>query len=392
MAYYARRRVYRRRAPVRRRRSYAYAPRTRRVARRAPVRRRARTVSSSTTGEPTVGRSGSKYILAQANPFDENADGVKIPDANSQPSVALKAEDAFTISTGASQTLAAAAFNPSTSKMLVSATYATASTWTWSASFGGATSSSKNSKMISDMELARPVAHAIRITCGLAPTTTTGFLHVAVYTQALYQQSSWTYPASIADLSNVPGYKRIPLARLTAEGLTIINRPLDCTSQRYVDTDDPAYANGETGEFSVPFQWGCIVVAVEGAPASSSVLAVESILHLECIPRATSISTASNAASYSPAALGAASNSMAKTPSTFLDQDKGERTRQSIVNARRGLDKVTGRAQSMRSAFEGYSSRRGRYAENWQKAERPKGIPGVNDRSLAGVGKADVEM
>jgi len=401
MVYYraTRRAAYRRRAPVRRRRSYAttYVPRPRVTSRRVAPRRSVRSRAMS-SAEPNIGRSGSKYIHAQADPFSEQVDGVKIPDANSQPSVAIKAEDAWTMSTGALQTSTAAAFNPSTSKMNVQGTYASATTWTWTAAYGGSTSSSKNSKLISDMELWRPVAHAVRITSGLAPTTTTGFIHVAVFTQALYNQSTWTYPASIADLANVPGYKRIPIARLTAEGLTVVNRPLDCTSQRYVDTDSGGYSNADIDGFHVPYQWGSIVIAVEGAPASSTVLSVESILHMECIPRATSISTPSPAASYSPAALGGASASLSKTVSTFLDSDKTKRVQESVMNAKRGIQKSTGNYTSRQfSSFQGLTSRTGRFGAEWQKQDNSKGvrrigIPGVNDRQLPGVGKTDVRM
>lgn len=401
MVYYraTRRAAYRRRAPIRRRRSYAstYVPRPRVSSRRIAPRRTTRPRAMS-AAEPSIGRSGSKYIHAQADPFSEQVDGVKIPDANSQPSVAIKAEDAWTMSTGAVQTSTFASFNPSTSKMFVQGVYASATSCTWTAAFGGSTSSSKNSKLISDMELVRPVAHAVRITSGLAPTTTTGFVHVAVFTQALYNQSTWTYPTTIADLSNVPGYNRIPIARLTAEGLTIVNRPLDCTSQRYVDTDSGGYNNADVDGFHVPYQWGSICVAVEGAPASSTVLSVESILHMECIPRATSISTPSPAASYSPAALGGASNSLSKTVSTFLDGDKSKRVQESVSNAKRGIQKATGNYQSRQfSSFQGLTSRTGRFGAQWQKQDNSKaarqiGIPGVNDRQLPAAGRADVRM
>lgn len=360
------------------------------------TRRRKTAAKAADSADSAVGRSGSKYIHAQADPFSEQVEGVKIPDANSQPSVAIKAEDAFTISTGAAQTSIAWAFNPSTTKMAVTGVYASATTWTWAALYGGSTASSKNSKLISDMELWRPVAHAIRITSGMAPTTTTGFVHVAVFSQALYNQSTWTYPTSIADLANVPGYKRIPIARLTAEGLVVVNRPLDCTSQRYVDTDDGGYAQGQTGEFSVPYQWGCIVVAVEAAPVASTVLSVESILHMECIPRASSISTPTPAASYSPAALGGASNAMSKTTTTFLDSASQARQAVSLENAKRGIQKtVGGKTSRALSSFNlgggKYSDRRPSIGGTWSANSKTIGIPGVNDRKLPGAGKSNVD-
>lgn len=293
--------------------------------------------------EPVMSKSGDKYLRSHIDPFDESVDGVKIPDANSQPSVPLKAEDSFSVSTGVGETLAAVALNPTTYKTLVTGTYATASTWTWAAAYGGATSSGKNTKLVTDMDLARPVAHGCRITSGLAPTTVTGFLHVAVFTQSLYNQSTWVYPTSLSDLSNVPGYKRIPLSRLTSEGLTIVNRPLDCTAQRYYDVNAPTMADAGIMEFHVPNQWASIVIVVEGVAASTTPIAIENVIHLECIPRASSIGQATPAASYNPPALGAASGILSKVESAVLDGKKPLRERKAQVVANRAAGRVTGK-------------------------------------------------
>lgn len=328
----------------------------------------------------SLGRSGSKYLSALADPFNENAEGCKIPDANSQPSVAIKAEDAYVQSTAALETLTACAYNPTTSKQQVVGVFATASTWTWTAAFGGGTASGKNAKLISDMDLVRPVAHGIRITCGLAPTATTGFLHVAVFAQPLYNQTTWQYPTTIADLANVPGYKRVPLARLTAEGLSINNRPLDCTAQRYVDVDGPSYASAGTMEFQVPNQWCSIVVVAEGVAASSTVLSVENVLHMECIPRSSSISTPNPAASYNPGALGAASQMLAKTKAAVLDSEKPNQAREAFQNAVKGLSKATGG-----KVFRPIGRAGGNVkitAPSRNPFQRTIGIPGVNDRML----------
>jgi len=387
MAYF-RRYGYRRSYRYRPRRSYrsynrsysSYRPRTR----KSTTKRRRSKTTSNEFETPELGRSGSKYVTAQTDPFDENVDGVKIPDANSQPSISAKAEDAISITTGATFTCTAAAFNPSAYKYTVAATAASANSWTWSASFTGATDSQKQTKFVSEFDLWRPVAHAIRITCGLAPTNVTGFLHVAVFTQPMLSASTWVYPTTLSDLANVPGYKRIPLARLTAEGITIVNRPLDCTAQRYLDMDSNEYSNANVHEFQVPFQWGSIVLAVEGVPVSTACLAVENVLHIEAIPRTSSVNAPNPAASYNPGALGAASQLMSKTSPTFTDSEKGIRKRNAMMNAARGLYKVTGRA----TANTGRGKKLRRVIE-----QRPKSrfqLPGISDRSLSTA--SDVKM
>jgi len=278
---------------------------------------------------------GDKYILAQADPFDEETDGVKIPDANAQPSCPLKAEDTVDFVLGASETCQAHAFNPTCVGASVSCfTINTAPTsWTWPVSFANQTNSAKLTQLRSDFEMFRPVAHAIRITSGLAPTAATGFVHVCVFSQALYNQSTWAYPTSIALMQNVPGYKRIPIGRLTAEGFTVVNRCLDTTSQRYVDTDSPVYANAGTMEFQTGLQWCSIIVAVTGASPTSTPITIESIQHHECIPRATSISSSTPAAKYNVGALAAATNGMSKTTPSALDSEKKPRKASFLNNA-----------------------------------------------------------
>lgn len=398
MAYYTRRRRgsyggYRRYRPrystYRRtyRRSHSTVAR-----RRTSTKKRATRTSTSHSGGSTLGKDSEKYLLALTDPFSENAEGVKIPDANAQPSVSVKVEDIFTITAAATETLAAWAFNPSTSKMAVQGVFASASSWTWAATYGGNFPSSKNTKMIADMDLWRPVAHGLRITCGLAPTTVTGFLHVAVFAQANYGQTTWSYPTNLADLSNVAGYKRIPLARLTAEGLVITNRPLDCTAQHYTDTDNPIYNGGSTNDgWNVPLEWASIIVVVEGVTANptstQSLLAIESILHTECIPRATSISTPSPAAAYSPAALGAASAVTSRVQAAVLDGDKAAKKMKAAMVAQKGVSKAIG-GKVVRIPRKQFKIGGGQP----KSVHRTIGIPGINDRSLPGSGKADVSM
>lgn len=302
-------------------------------------------------------RHGDKYIMSQADPFDEDVDGVKIPDSNAQPSVPLKCEDTFDISTAATETCKAWAFNASCASTSVAATTAGATSWTWVAAFNGNFDSSKLTQLRTDQEMFRPVAHGIRITSGLAPTAATGFVHVCVFSQALFNQTTWAYPTSVALMQNVPGYKRIPIGRLTAEGLTVVNRCTDTTAQRYVDTDSPVYGTAGTMEFQSGLQWCSIIVAVTGVAASSVPVSIESILHLECIPRATAVSTATPAAKYNPPALGAAANGNSATNPSALDSEKRNRVGSFLSNAAKGLQAAGGGKTMSQLGFPGFKTR-----------------------------------
>jgi len=319
------------RSYARRRPSVRAAPSTRR--RRAPVRRRAQSYAGGSPQKMSGTGHGDKYILSQADPFDENVDGVKIPDANAQPSVALKCEDTFDTTLGATYGCTAQAFNPALPATRVRPVPASDTSWTWFGSFTGNDGASKLTQARTDFEMLRPVAHAIRITSGLAPTAAKGFIHVCVHSQSLYQSNTWTYPTSVSLMQNVPGYKRIPIGRLTAEGLTVVNRPLDVTSQRYIDSDSPVYAEAGTMEFQTGLQWCSIIVAVTGCDVSSTPISVESIIHLECIPRATAVSMSTPSAKYNVQALAAAANAQAKTSPSALDSEKPARKQSALENA-----------------------------------------------------------
>lgn len=320
-----------------------YVP-TRRTKRRMTRRaRRAASAPGADERKKMTGTShGDKYVLAQADPFDENVDGVKIPDANAQPSTPLKAEDTIDLLLDPTWDSRCYAFNPTCQAVAVAATRTGASTWTWAAAFGNTADSVKLAQLRADFDLFRTVAHGIRITSGLAPTAATGFVHVCVYSQALYNQNTWTYPTSVSQMQAVPGYRRIPIGRLTSEGLTIANRCMDVTSQRYTDTDSPVYANAGTMEFQTPLQWASIIVAVTGAPVGSVPLAIESIIHFECIPRVTSVSTATPAASFNPGALGAGSAAQSKTSPSYTDGERTQRKAKAIANAIGGAMKAGG--------------------------------------------------
>lgn len=323
--------AYRRRSTRRRATSY----RRRSVRARAPRRRRTYRRAQSVPGhkQMTGTGQGDKYLKAFVDPFSDDVTGVKIPDSNAQPSIPLRCLDTLDALTGATNTCAAYAFNAT--PVAYGVTWAgttSATSWSWNGLFTGAADSNKLTNIRNDQEMYRPVAHAVRITSGLAPTAATGFVHVCVFSQSLYNQSSWTYPTSIAQMQTVPGYKRIPLGRLTSEGLLVVNRPLDVTAQRYIDSDSPVFASAGTMEFQSGLQWCSVIVAFTGVPISTTIATIENVLHVECIPRASAISQSTPAAKYNTSALGAAANAASKAKAAVLDSEKPERAVQ-VLNA-----------------------------------------------------------
>lgn len=337
----------RKRYTPRRRASYAQSAPRRRSYKRTTTPKRSRRRSTrmseggTQAGKPVSGtRDGDKYVLSQANPFDSNVDGVKIPDANSQPSTPFKTQDVFDVVTGAAETCRCIGVNPVAVKTFFGSSPVDASSWTWGASYGQFQDSGKLTQMRSDFELFRPVAHAVRITSGLSPISAVGFVHVAVFTMSTYAQTTWACPTSLSQLQSVPGYKRYPIGRLTGEGLTVVNRPLDCTSQRYLDSDSAVFGSSAASEFNVPCQWGVILVAISGVAAATTPVSIENVTHFECIPRSTSISQSTPASAYNVTALAGAASAQAHSSVSALDSEVPQRTNEAVNIALNAMGRV----------------------------------------------------
>lgn len=305
---------YRRRAPARR---------------RAPVRRR-KSSSSSTMMNSQSMTPGQKFVLAQADPFETKCFGAKIPDSSTIPSVSTPIQYNQSLTTAAATQpawAAAWAFYPAVYQSFLTPLGATASTWSWATTV--ASDAPVASKFGSAFEAFRPVAHAIRLSCPFAPTSTTGFVHVALATETIYSAANTTgvqyanLAADIASMSGYTFYKRVTLASLTQTPLTIINKWTDETAFRY----SSPYAYASTGAvsntnsantFQVPLSWGTLLVAVEGVststtPAQITPLQAEIILHTESIPDKSGTLIGSTAAAYSSSTLNAVSQAVAGT-------------------------------------------------------------------------------
>jgi len=356
------RRSYRRRRPTyrryRRRRSY-----------RRPVRRSTRRVRRMyPTAVP-------RFVAAQIDPFSTAADGVKIPDSNTYPSTSLRVDD----STAGIQTdangLVARAFNAHPCNYLVSHTAATTSTWTWSAAYGGAANSSRQTALAASYGLHRTCAHGVRITCPGAPTAVTGNVHVAILATSCFGKTTWNLPTSISELSNAMFYRKYPLAQLTQQPLTVVNKFLDCTSQRYVDINTDAIDNAsDTQLHSSGF--GTILVVVEGAPAATTVLSVENVLHIEAIPLAVSVDNGSPAAAFNVETLQTVSRMAGQIPGAFTDADHSSYMSQvgEALNA--------GASRAGRNLFNNFvipAAQYAGYAATTYAAHRTMGIPGVTN-------------
>lgn len=169
----------------------------------------------------------SKFTLAQLDPFSEKVYGVKIPDVNTQPSSTVVVEDETALATGALETLAVSMYRPTVSRYEAKGIFATATSWTWAAAYGNANDSSRLSAIVANNTAIRICAHGVRLTSALAPTSVTGFVHIAVVTENEFGNTTWSVPTTIAQMQTAQWYKRIPLAVLTQKPYKVVNKILD---------------------------------------------------------------------------------------------------------------------------------------------------------------------
>lgn len=86
----------------------------------------------------------------------------------------------------------------------------------WGATYAAnSTNRSKRTAYDAAIELTRPVAHAVRLSCPLAPTQASGFVHMALATETNWGSTLWQFPNTVAQMSGCQHYKRVTLASLT---------------------------------------------------------------------------------------------------------------------------------------------------------------------------------
>jgi len=305
-----RRRSYSRKRFPRRRSGYV----RRSVRRRAAPTRRLSRASRGRTACVCPGElsPATKFALAQLDPFHSNAMGAKVPDSNTQPSISTTDIEQNSLGTSAVATdLNGIAFRPQYTWSAIAAT--SGAILNWGALYAtNAGNRTKRTAYNTAIELTRPVAHAVRLSCSLAPTAASGFVHIAISTETTFGATSWQFPTTVAQISGCQFYKRVTLASLTQAPITVINKWIDDTAFRYsAPASDLAQASAQT--FQTDFSWGVIVIILEGAPVSVSALSAEHLLMSEGIPQKDGPLVGTPAAASSPGTLQATSSMQSHT-------------------------------------------------------------------------------
>lgn len=323
---------------------------------RAPARRRAAPRRKTTTRKsrkcecpvsPQLD-SGQKWLLAQVDPFEPKVAGAKIPDANSVPSIGYPMNELSAPASTLVGEVQCVALLPAVTNSIITATSG-AGAWTWAINWGGATNWTERASVVQGIELTRPVAHGVRVSCPNAPTTTTGFLHIAVAFESFNNVSTWPWPTTVAGLSAYQFYKRVTLASLTQSPITVINKFIDDSAFRYTTSDRADHPGAAATpdlqfQFQTPYSWGAILIAFEGA-ATTTPISIESVLHQEGIPKNSSFLHGSVAARFDPSLLTATQNMIAQTDVTHTEDQQDSYVSQALNAAASGAQQELGRAR-----------------------------------------------
>jgi len=254
-----------------------------------------------------------KFALAQLDPFEPKCLGAKVPDTNTMPSIANADTDQVTLAGPATNgNLIAIAFNPSYASSILAATEGAGSV-SWGINFA---QRRNYSNVVAAVEAIRPVAHAVRMVSPLAPTSTTGFVHVGISVESRVNSGLGNvpdYPTTVNQMTGLAHYKRFTLASLTQSPVTIINKWIDETAFRYDDprttyTFSGSAASSNTSQLQFQASWGTLIVMIEGQPTSATTpISFEHLLLTECLPRKDAWILGTQAAPHSPGTMSAVS-------------------------------------------------------------------------------------
>lgn len=374
-------------------------PRRRRSVRRraAPTyRRRTTTRVASSRKKPCVCPGelspAAKFALAQIDPFEPKCLGAKIPDSNTIPSIANADTDQVSLAAPSTNgNLIAIAFCPS-----YAASVQAAGDGAGAVSWGTNWAQRRNyANVVGSIEAIRPVAHAIRVSSPLAPTSTVGFVHIGLAVESRVNSIAGALPdlpLTVNAMTGLAHYARFTLASLTQSPVTVINKWIDETGFRYDDPrSGPNYSSGGTTPFTAvqPIQstfnfgqsWATIVVMVEGQSTGSSPISFEHLLLTECIPRKDAFILGSAAAPHSPGTMSAVSTMTSEGGFSHTEAQQDSYTQQMLSNLAAGA--ATAGEQVFQNVAVPLMQRVGQVAVNSATNYAIQGIVGL--AGIAGV-------
>jgi hypothetical protein len=230
-------------------------------------------------------KGASPFAYANADPFCEMAQGARVPDFSTSPSIPVRTVDVDNLSNSGSN-CSAYLFIPSLNVLYSGSTSASGSAWTWGAAYSTyAHGSQKKTGMVADFSLIRPVAWGIRLSTQIAKLYATGTVHIA-YVPLSFNTATWAAPLNFGDLQEMPGYQKLPLSSLCESSVTVTGKFLDTHAFEYFDpATGPTSQQGSLSNSAGSLGWYGICIVLDGVVnntnATSNQVQFECVIHWE---------------------------------------------------------------------------------------------------------------
>jgi len=274
-----------------------------------------------------------QFVIAQVDPFCPEAFGVKVPDDTTSPSSVAFSRDLVTLSTNATIGGAGAVFRFSSSAAIYNATPVTSTTWTFPALATGSSPVSNNGALATNFNLLRTAAFGIKLETRQSAFAAAGFVHIALVPDSFSSLSAAqpSYPTSVALMEYAPYYRRVPIADLIEDEITVPGKWTDSTGFRYIN---PILPDDTSLNSTFPAAgWLAIQIWVEAPVSITNVVDIEMIHHYEGLSQNSTVSGGTGgilpltkAAPYSPAIMAATDHVVTHMEPIAVNREDEENT------------------------------------------------------------------
>lgn len=220
-----------------------------------------------------------QFTVASIDPFCPQAFGVKVPDEANMPSATAYSRNQLSWSTTTIGGVGGT-FRFDAGNFWVAAVPVTSTTWSWP-TFATTNYVINQPALNANFQLLRTVAFGLKVVTRQSAFNASGFVHIALIPESL-TGTSYSYPTSVSFMEYAPYYRRIPLADLIEDEVTINGKYTDQTAFRYLSPNVSDV--GASGGYNINFQssgWSAIQVWIEAPPSITNVIDIEVIHHFE---------------------------------------------------------------------------------------------------------------
>jgi len=251
-----------------------------------------------------------QFLIANIDPFSEKAFGVKVPDEATMPSAVAFSRDLVPLSVGTTFAGTGAVFRYASNAAIVPLVPTSSTSWA-APTYASSVAVSNAAQLNSNFGLLRTVAFGIKLETRQSAFNAAGFVHIALVPEALEGTTTFVYPTSVSGMEYAPYYKRIPIADLIEDEITVNGKYTDPgTAFRYYQANFSDIATPYPSAFQSS-GWSGILVWVEAPGLSiTNAVDVEFIHHYEALTNNTGaggVIETTRAAPHSPAIMAATS-------------------------------------------------------------------------------------